>query len=713
MSPSATADTSPLEIVLYTEGLPFTGNTLEEKALGGSETAFISVARQFAQLGHRVTAYCLCSEEGTFEGVRYLDVSKLGKQGPQKPDLLLCSRFFGVFLQPLEPRYSILWMHDVLVPELSPYLEPLLPRIDAIYCLSQYHRQLTAQALPASEPKLRTTTNGLDFDLIEEVLAEGVRKCHRIMFTSRPERGLFPALQLFAALEDRDLEFLVCTYSSLADEAVQAYEARCGQSIAELRRRGYRISQGSFPKRELYRRLAASQAVIYPTDFPEISCISALEAQACGTVFLTTDAFALRETVGYGGLPQGDQQGFLARLRRVLGDVDSRRELEEKGRRHVESYSWRRVAEDFVAAAQAGRAREETLVTPSPPGRSPINVFDQVGPRPGEFTSLLQVFRSSAAVGEGELSQLAQFRRWAVERLESEIKTSVSASPPASVGEPAGNGSGQAAPGLDFGTLPLISCLTATLGRLRLLKRAIRSYCAQTYPRRELLIVTEGETRERQAITDYLEHLGRDDIRPVFLDDEHLNLGKVRNISMQAARGEILCQWDDDDISHPERLLVQARRLLEERTQACLFTEQLQFLEPERRLAWVDWAYGGGVEGIWRLIPGSLMMYRDSRFQYPESGPNACQGEDFCLLENLFAAGPIAELGGAGHLLVYTYHGRNTFSGDHHRGQWDRSLPADSLRQREGQLRKALAFYALPRPLTVWGHGEQVFAIHH
>ena len=82
-----------LQIAMYTEGLPFTGDTLEQRALGGSETAFISVAREFAQLGHRVTAYCPCEKEGAFDGVVYRDLSRAGELQRADNDLFLCCRY--------------------------------------------------------------------------------------------------------------------------------------------------------------------------------------------------------------------------------------------------------------------------------------------------------------------------------------------------------------------------------------------------------------------------------------------------------------------------------------------------------------------------------------------------------------------------------------------------------------------------------------------
>ena len=93
-----------LTIAMYTEGLLFAGDTLDRRALGGSETAFICVARELAALGHHVTAYCLCEQEVTYDGVAYRNISRAEPGRIGIPDLFLCSRFFDVLAQGAGPR---------------------------------------------------------------------------------------------------------------------------------------------------------------------------------------------------------------------------------------------------------------------------------------------------------------------------------------------------------------------------------------------------------------------------------------------------------------------------------------------------------------------------------------------------------------------------------------------------------------------------------
>lgn len=342
----------PLSIALYTEGLPFTGDTLQRRALGGSETAFINVARELARLGHEVTAYCLCTDETVHDGVLYQDVSKIGGLARRGCDLFICSRYFSVFSGNIRARAGFLWMHELLTGADAAELSPLLPKIDAVYCLSDFHRRRVLQTLPALEPKLRKLMNGVDPDLITQATEAVGGKRHKIMFTSRPKRGLSQALDAYERLADTDLEFLICSYYCSSDGGVEPLWESYRPRIDGLVARGFPINIESLAQRDLYRHIAESKAVIYPTDCEEVFCINAIEAQACGTVFLTTDDFALKETVGYERIPPGDASRFYERLRAILSDERLRQELETRGREHVEPYTWRNVALAFVEAAE-------------------------------------------------------------------------------------------------------------------------------------------------------------------------------------------------------------------------------------------------------------------------------------------------------------------------------------------------------------------------
>jgi glycosyltransferase involved in cell wall biosynthesis len=248
------------------------------------------------------------------------------------------------------------------------------------------------------------------------------------------------------------------------------------------------------------------------------------------------------------------------------------------------------------------------------------------------------------------------------------------------------------------GNLPKISCLTVTLDRIVLLKQAIFCFLNQTYPNKEMVIVTAGGNRYRTAIADYLKSLDRPDIRLEFLDESKGNLGNLRNASIEAAAGEVICQWDDDDLYHPERLARQFAGMTAERAQASFLTDHLQFFLRTRELYWVDWTGGGQIQGKERQMPASLMMYKDDRFRYID---RLGGGEDCEFRDMFYGEIPVANLSGSGYLFMYRYHGINVLSQDHHRHISKFSHDAAFIREHRELLFWALSGYVLPRPFSV------------
>jgi glycosyltransferase involved in cell wall biosynthesis len=286
---------------------------------------------------------------------------------------------------------------------------------------------------------------------------------------------------------------------------------------------------------------------------------------------------------------------------------------------------------------------------------------------------------------------------WTVEQNQASAETARSARP--------------AAPATPTGRLPSISCLMVTLDRLALAKRAILCYSAQTYPEKELVIVTDGEERFSRALERYVAALGLSRVRFVYPSRERLTLGQLRNISMDAAGGDIICQWDDDDYNHPDRLMTQAEHMIRQGAGACFLSDHLQFIEEKRVLCWVDWTLGGTSQGSAQLAPGTLMMRRDPRYRYPEEGPFARQGEDSVLLEALCRSMSVANLTGAGYLYLYQYHGRNTFSREHHYRLSNCCASIAYLNENADKLREAVRHYPIAKPCFVIGRDGPAFAM--
>lgn len=213
--------------------------------------------------------------------------------------------------------------------------------------------------------------------------------------------------------------------------------------------------------------------------------------------------------------------------------------------------------------------------------------------------------------------------------------------------------------------LPKISCVMVTEGRLPLIKKSVHCYLRQTYENRELIVLSQGSQRTNSELNSYLKSLSRNDI--IFIEaDPEFSLGKMRNLSIELASGEIICQWDDDDLYHPYRIAYQFSRL--QGAMACCYSQHLKYFENRKELYWVDW--GQEYELSHRYLPGSIMFYKTFFYKagnklYPEKGSNADRNEDFNVLERFLGEGPVLALT-EGHHYIYVYHGQNTYSLPHH-----------------------------------------------
>ncbi|HEX2060168.1 MAG TPA: glycosyltransferase, partial [Thermoanaerobaculia bacterium] len=207
---------------------------------------------------------------------------------------------------------------------------------------------------------------------------------------------------------------------------------------------------------------------------------------------------------------------------------------------------------------------------------------------------------------------------------------------------------------------PKISCLMITKDRLLLAERAIRAFAEQSYRNRELVIVSESAAY-RRALERCAERLGVKDVKMVAAADQ-VPIGQLRNLALDAASGEILCQWDDDDWHHRDRLVRQAETMLAREAGACGLTGHLHYFEPDALLFVADWTLGGQQQQqAERLFPPSMMWRRDERVRYPV----VRGGEDSALLTRLLETVPVAELT-APELYLYQYHTGNLCTREHH-----------------------------------------------
>jgi hypothetical protein len=125
---------------------------------------------------------------------------------------------------------------------------------------------------------------------------------------------------------------------------------------------------------------------------------------------------------------------------------------------------------------------------------------------------------------------------------------------------------------------PLVSCIMATYGRPHLVPQAVASLLRQTHLAVELIVVDDGH--------ESLAPLLPADERVVHVRlDRRQTIGAKRNVGIEAARGDLLANWDDDDWYAPWRIAYQVEQIAGAGADVCGLT-RLQYLDPAGRRAW-------------------------------------------------------------------------------------------------------------------------------
>jgi glycosyltransferase involved in cell wall biosynthesis len=171
---------------------------------------------------------------------------------------------------------------------------------------------------------------------------------------------------------------------------------------------------------------------------------------------------------------------------------------------------------------------------------------------------------------------------------------------------------------------PFVTCIMPTRGRRLFVSQAIKYFLRQDYPYRELIIVDDGIDTVRDLT------LENPRIRYLCLDHK-LTIGAKRNLACQAASGEIIVHWDDDDWMADWRLSYQVKYLLRRRADICGLNKVFYYDQSSKQ-AWQHicsqrrskpWVAGGTLcytQTFWQTNPFlNINIGEDTEFLWGEN----------------------------------------------------------------------------------------------
>ena len=347
-------------------------------ALGGSEKAVAHLSKELGQLLKAENGYTVYvaghvrAEELAECNVKYVGLKDL-------PDLLsktefhtvICSRYIS-FLEIYGSACSFyqfyIWAHDT---RLLPYgcdlsdaaiIEKWADCIDGCVCQTPWHANQYAALYPALKTKLSIINNGIDLTLFP---APQAKQPGKFMYTSRTERGLARVLELWpevvAAVPSATLA--VSTYEVFpCNDEERRVQARIAQLNESLNPENRIQHLGKLNPTQLYAEMSTAEYWLYPTNWPETSCITAMEMLMSGVLCLYYPVAGLTDTMNGCGI-QIAPGSEVETLRKLASDETERTKQREQGRAHAESCGWANRAQMWGSLCSPCNCSSEELST--------------------------------------------------------------------------------------------------------------------------------------------------------------------------------------------------------------------------------------------------------------------------------------------------------------------------------------------------------------
>lgn len=342
-------------------GIPVHAYTLNERSLGGTETALIRVASALSKLGHKVTVFT--SEERPPDSEpRYLPARRFLEQDDL--DRVIFVQDWKPVLMGVKARRSYFWTGDGYDQFKNFGIGDLraVNKFDGLFAVSKWQAETLSEKSGFPIEKIYVVRNGVHLPYFEDdSCIQKARK--RLIYSSAPYRGLEFVPGIFEKLKllHPDVELHVFSGMDIYDGRrpfsgpLKDYTDKL---LAKLKTIEGCVVQGSVKQSELAHALMQAAILIYPNKIYETSCIAAIEALAAGCPVVCGRNSGLVESVGQAGILIDDLPGsaeyigkFVEAVNALLSDDNTWKHLSTLGRnRAFKEYGWESVAMRMEAA---------------------------------------------------------------------------------------------------------------------------------------------------------------------------------------------------------------------------------------------------------------------------------------------------------------------------------------------------------------------------
>jgi glycosyltransferase involved in cell wall biosynthesis len=212
-------------------------------------------------------------------------------------------------------------------------------KFKGLICLSSWHKQINEKELLLPNNLVIKSSNAI----FQERFNKNVNKIkNKFIWTSSVNRGLDYALEMMEEIyqkyQDAKL-YIYVNISHLSDSQLEY-----------IKNKPYIILNHRISQEKLSEELLSSDVWLYPNNFQETYCISAVEAQMAKCLVCTNVHAGLEDTVNNRGaviFGKYNKEKLLKKLFEVMEDTELKKDLIERGYNYAKSQSYHNLINQF------------------------------------------------------------------------------------------------------------------------------------------------------------------------------------------------------------------------------------------------------------------------------------------------------------------------------------------------------------------------------
>ncbi len=249
---------------------PWDEEIYKTKGLGGSETAAIEMARWLKKLTGRPVKI-FQERESTFvaeSGVEYVSLKHMAYYfNKWKPEIHIAWRHNIK----LTNARTYIWCHDLVFEGLKE-----TQNYEKVLALSPFHKDFIQSILGIPDEKFLITRNGINPDRFKNLTLH--KEYGRVIWSNSPDRGLDHAIRIMEKVREIIPGASLHVFYGMENMKKFGLKDKAEELERMISQRPWIKYWGNQTQDVLAQELAKAQVWLYPADFIESFCISALEA---------------------------------------------------------------------------------------------------------------------------------------------------------------------------------------------------------------------------------------------------------------------------------------------------------------------------------------------------------------------------------------------------------------------------------------------------